>query len=113
MSRMLFACAFSAVMIATASAQTMSPGRNTPAIQAYMRAMQDMDDVMKSMTPSGDPNTDFVMMMILHHQAAVDMAEAYLKYGKDPLLTQMAKNIIASQKKEIKEMTAWQAKHRM
>jgi uncharacterized protein (DUF305 family) len=111
MSRMLFACAFSAVMIATASAQTMSPGRNTPAIQAYMRAMQDMDDVMKSMTPSGDPNTDFVMMMIPHHQAAVDMAEAYLKYGKDPLLTQMAKNIIASQKKEIKEMTAWQAKH--
>jgi uncharacterized protein (DUF305 family) len=39
------------------------------------------------------------------------MAQAYLKYGKDPTLTRMAKNIISSQKKEIKEMEAWQKKH--
>jgi uncharacterized protein (DUF305 family) len=39
------------------------------------------------------------------------MAEAYLKYGKDPQLTRLANDIISSQTKEIKEMTAWQTKH--
>jgi uncharacterized protein (DUF305 family) len=96
----------------TASAQT--PGQtNSPATQAYMQAMHGMDDKMKGMKPTGDPSMDFVMMMAPHHQAAVEMAEAYLKYGKDPQLTKMAKAIISSQKKEIREMEAWQKKHGM
>lgn len=90
-----------------------SAGANSPATQAYMRAMQTMDDTMKAMPPTGDPDKDFVMMMKPHHQAAVDMAQAYLKHGKDPLLTRMAKTIVASQDREIQEMTAWQAKHGM
>jgi uncharacterized protein (DUF305 family) len=68
---------------------------------------------MKAINPTGDASMDFVVMMATHHQAAVDMAETYLKYGKDPQLTRMAKNIIAGQKKEIKEMENWQKKHGM
>lgn len=40
-------------------------------------------------------------------QAAVEMAETYLKYGKDPVLTKMAKDIVGSQKKEIAAMDKW------
>ena len=88
-------------------------GASNSATQAYMQSMQGMQDQMKSMTPTNDPNRDFVMMMKPHHQAAVDMAEAYLKYGTDPQLKKMAKDIVSSQKKEIKEMSAWETKHGM
>jgi uncharacterized protein (DUF305 family) len=108
--RTFLACTFILSTGMTAVAQTM---KDSPATQAYWRALLDMTEVMDSMTPSGDPSMDFVMIMTPHHQAAVEMAEAYLKYAKDPMLTRMAKNIIAGQKKEIKEMADWHAKHRM
>jgi uncharacterized protein (DUF305 family) len=84
-----------------------------PATQAYEQAMSKMDSAMRGMTPSNDASVDFVTMMRPHHQAAIDMAEAYLKYGKDPELLRMTKNIISSQTKEIKEMNEWEAKHGM
>lgn len=45
---------------------------------------------MQAMTPTNEPNKDFVVMMEPHHQAAVDIAEAYPKYGSDPTLKKMA-----------------------
>ena len=111
MHRAILAIAFSSALTMGAAAQTKGSAENSPATQAYLQAMGDMTDKMKDMTPSGDPSMDFVMTMEPHHQAAVEMAQAYLKYGKDPTLTRMAKNIISSQKKEIKEMEAWQKRH--
>jgi uncharacterized protein (DUF305 family) len=52
---------------------------------------------------SGDTDHDFAMMMKKHHESAIDMAEMELQSGKDPKLCSMARNIISSQKKEIKE----------
>ena len=97
--------------LAGVAAAQMNGGSDSPASKKYMKAMQAMDDKMKGMSLTGDPNMDFVMMMTPHHQAAVDMTEAYLKYGKDPQLAQMARAIVSSQTREIKEMNAWQAKH--
>ena len=57
----------------------MSKGASSPATRAYIQSMQAMHDKMQTMTPTNDPNKDFVMMMKPHHQAAVEMAEAYLK----------------------------------
>jgi uncharacterized protein (DUF305 family) len=111
MHRVILAIAFSAALATAATSQTVGSGQNSPATQAYLQAMGDMNDKMKDMEPTGDPSMDFVMTMTPHHQAAVEMAQTYLKYGKDPTLTRMAKNIISSQKKEIKEMEAWQKKH--
>ena len=88
-------------------------GATSPATQSYMQAMKGMQDKTQAMTPTNDPNKDFVMMMSPHHQAAVDMAETYLKYGNDPTLKKMARDIVSSQKKEIAEMDAWKAKHGM
>ena len=71
------------------------------------KMMQDM-----AMPMTGDTDRDFVAGMIPHHAGAIDMAEIELKYGKDPKLRTLARNIIAAQKKEIAEMKAWQAAHR-
>jgi uncharacterized protein (DUF305 family) len=51
-------------------------------------------------------------MMIPHHQGGIDMAKAELQYGKDPALKTMAKMIVSAHEKEIKEMKAWQNKHK-
>jgi uncharacterized protein (DUF305 family) len=69
--------------------------------------MQEMHTKMDSMKMTGDPDHDFVEMMIVHHQAAIDMAEVQLKSGKDPFVKNLADRIIKDQTKEIEEMREW------
>ena len=66
---------------------------------------------MQSMKPSGDTDHDFAMMMKMHHQSALDMANVQLKNGKDAKLREMANAIIKSQTKEIAEFDDWLAGH--
>ena len=63
--------------------------------------MTDMHNKMMGMKSTGNVDTDFAMMMRIHHQSAVTMGEAQLQNGKDPQMRTMAKNIIRDQKKEI------------
>ena len=79
--------------------------------QAMDASMKKMDHDMASGKMTGDPDHDFVVMMIPHHQGAVDMAEVELKYGKDPELLALCRRIIVAQKKEIAQMNAWLADH--
>jgi len=73
-------------------------------MSAHKKMMEDM----MAMKPTGDPDKDFAMMMVPHHQGAIDMAEVQLKYGKDPQLKKMAQDIIDAQKKEIEEFKKWE-----
>lgn len=73
--------------------------------------MKDMNDKMSSMSMSGNPDVDFAMMMRIHHQGAIDMAQAELQAGKDPQMRKMATNVIKAQKKEIAELDRFLAKH--
>ena len=66
---------------------------------------------MEAMKASGDTDHDFAMMMKMHHQSALDMANVELQHGKDPALRNMAKAIIKSQTKEIKDFDKWLVKH--
>jgi len=59
-------------------------------------AMERMHEGMTA-RQTGNPDRDFVIQMIPHHQGAIDMAEALLIYGKDPELRQLAKGIIVEQ----------------
>lgn len=65
-----------------------------------------MDRMMAGMhlAPTGDIDRDFAVMMIPHHQGAIDMAVAELKYGKDPQLKRIAQEIIVDQQQEIAAM---------
>ena len=67
---------------------------------------------MQNMPMSGDTDKDFAMMMKLHHQQAVNMAEMELANGKSPDMKAMAKQIISAQKKEIAQFDRWLAKQK-
>jgi len=54
--------------------------------------------------PTGDVDTDFVAMMIPHHQGAIDMARAELRYGHNEKLARIAQEIIVTQQQEIAAM---------
>ena len=69
-------------------------------------------DSMQKMPMSGDIDKDFAMMMKIHHQGALDMAQMELAQGKSPEMKAMAKQIIASQKKEIAQFDKWLAKQK-
>jgi len=75
--------------------------------QAYMDAMRTMTDAMERMEMRGEPNADFALMMIPHHQSAIDMAEAYLEHGDDPELTNLANAIVSAQQEEIDFLQNW------
>jgi uncharacterized protein (DUF305 family) len=77
--------------------------------KAYSEAMKKMMQAMH-IEPTGDPDKDFVMMMMPHHQGAIDMANVELKYGKDPEMRRMASNIVSAQEREIAEMKHWEKK---
>ena len=53
---------------------------------------------------TGKPDTDFLAMMIPHHEGAVEMARLVLIHGRDPMVRQLAEDIIASQTVEIAAM---------
>ena len=53
---------------------------------------------------TGQPDSDFLAMMIPHHEGAVDMARLVLIHGRDPMVRQIAEEIIASQTVEIAAM---------
>jgi DUF305 family protein family protein len=66
---------------------------------AMSRMMTDM-----AVKPTGDVDRDFVAMMAPHHRGAIDMAEAYLRYGHNPQLRRLAQEIIVTQQQEIAVM---------
>ena len=53
---------------------------------------------------TGDPDIDFLEMMIPHHEGAVDMARLLLEHGTDPVTRKLAEEIIGSQRVEIEGM---------
>ena len=80
--------------------------------QLMSEAMNIMHRDMHNAEYSGDPDHDFVTMMIPHHQGAIDMAKALLLYGKDPQMRRLAQEIITDQQSEIQLMQLWLEQHR-
>lgn len=75
--------------------------------------MEQMDNMMKMGKSSdtqfitGDIDNDFATLMILHHQAAIENSQAFLKYGNDVQIKTWAQKIIDTQKMEIMELSNW------
>jgi uncharacterized protein (DUF305 family) len=69
---------------------------NDAAMSKMMAAM--------AVTPTGDVDKDFVATMVPHHQGAIEMAQAELRYGHNEQLRRIAQEIIAEQTQEIAVM---------
>jgi len=92
----------------------MSPAAAQPhdaADQAMMSGMGRMKRQMADAPLTGDPDRDFVSMMMPHHAGAIDMAKVELHYGKDPALRRLARDIVDAQEREIAQMRTWMAMH--
>jgi len=68
-------------------------------IGAMTKMMVDM-----GVQPTADIDHDFVEMMVPHHQGAIDMAIAVLRYGRNPQIKRLAQEIIVTQQQEIAAM---------
>jgi hypothetical protein len=66
---------------------------------AMKKMMNDM-----AAPPAGDVDADFVAMMTPHHQGAIDMAKAVLRYGRNAQIKRLAQEIIVTQQQEIAAM---------
>ena len=85
-----------------------APPGNSEAYRHFTEDMRSgMDKMMSDMhadPPSGDPDIDFLRMMIPHHWGATDMARLALQHGRDPIVREVAEMILASQTGEIEGM---------
>ena len=94
----LFALALVAGTPASAAGPDEAPflAENEAAMTKMMAAME--------IEPSGDVDKDFVAMMTAHHQGAIDMARAVLRYGRNEQIRRLAQEIIVTQQQEIAAM---------
>jgi len=89
---------------AAGPADATPPAGSGTAFHAEMtQVIARMHETME-VTPSGEPDRDFMLMMIPHHQGAIDMALVVLKYGHDERLKRLAQSIIVEQGQEITYM---------
>ncbi|CAM2156716.1 exported protein of unknown function [Pararobbsia alpina] len=95
------------VLIAMAAPAWADSSAPDPQEKAFLA---DNDHAMATMMsgmaakPTGDIDKDFVAMMQPHHQGAIDMAIAELRYGHNEQLRRIAQEIIVDQQQEITAM---------
>ena len=83
-----------------------APDAGSQFARLMIDAMDKMHEEMAAPQQTGDPDRDFLATMIPHHAGAVEMARLVLIYGRDPLVRQLAQEIIAGQQAEIAAMQA-------
>lgn len=94
----------------TSSQADASPARTSQ--NSLAKFLHEQDDIRSDMLedmdeeePSGNASEDFLESMIPHHEATIDMAKNYLKYGgTNPTLEQLAGEIITTRTSELQQM---------
>lgn len=76
-----------------------------------MNIMHEMMNEMNMMEMTMDPDHDFASMMMMHHQGAIEMANAELESGNDATMKAMAQKIITDQQAEIAQLEAFVESH--
>jgi hypothetical protein len=92
-----------ALLLGAATAWGAGPPDEAPFLAENDAAMTKMMDGM-TVKPTGDVDADFTAMMIPHHQGAIAMAQAELRYGRNEQLRRIAQEIIVEQQQEIAAM---------
>lgn len=70
-------------------------------------SMNQMSDELKNRT-GDDFDSNFISMMIAHHQGAIDVAKLAEKNAKHQEIKDLSKDVISAQTKEIENMKQWQ-----
>jgi uncharacterized protein (DUF305 family) len=102
------AAALAQMVMALDKGASLSPSQFTQDMDASMKLM---DHEMSAAQMDGNADHDFAVMMMPHHQGAIDMAKAELSHGRDPTMRRLAEEIIADQKSEIDLMNLWMREH--
>jgi uncharacterized protein (DUF305 family) len=85
-----------------------SVNNNVPGFMLeHHESMQKMEMLADVQFITGNIDNDFASLMIPHHQAAIDNASSYLKYGTDNQLKAWAERIIDVQSHEIVVLGTW------
>ncbi|MCQ0972061.1 DUF305 domain-containing protein [Paracoccus sp. TK19116] len=102
------AMAISAASVAAQSASDHGAGHGEMASHdtgsVYSAAMDTMMQSMDATELTGDRDADFLLLMIPHHQSAIDMAQALLEDSNDAEVAALAQAVIDTQQAEIKDM---------
>lgn len=103
---------FTSLLVTAATTSLMAHADATSSMASGKgMSMDHMDMDHKQMKMTGDQDYDFAMMMKMHHEKGVKMAQKELDEGKDPEMRAAAQKIIDAQKKEIADFDKWLAEH--
>jgi uncharacterized protein (DUF305 family) len=94
------------VLAAVEGAGQMQP-RDLEFIHVMQAGVARMDADMAIAPTNGNVDHDFATMMLPHHQGAIDVAKAELRYGRDPEMRQVAEAMLRSHQEEMDATRAW------
>jgi uncharacterized protein (DUF305 family) len=102
--RSRWASVAAAVTCVALSGARMTPrSADSPFLAECNAAMAKMMTAMR-ITSHGDDDGDFAALMIAHHEGAIAMARAELRFGKNEQLRRLAQEMIITQQQEIVAM---------
>ena len=81
-----------------------------PNVKAFKDAMTQMNESLAA-PMSGNPDQDFVALMIALRQGTMKIGQMELRYTTDRDMRSMANDLIKQAQDEIKDLQKWQAKH--
>lgn len=81
--------------------------------KSLMQSMSNMKSKMKDMKMTGDFDVEFAYMMIMHHQAAIDMSKVEIAKGTDTTIKTIAHHIIIAQTEEINQLEMFVNNYKM
>lgn len=97
--------------LATSISVHADPSNSTTSGMSKDMPMGHMNMNHKHMKMTGDQDYDFAMMMRMHHEKGVKMAQKEIDKGKDSDMRAVATKIVESQTKEIAQFDKWLAEH--
>ena len=87
---------------------TILPSVASPAAAAYDAAIERMHRAL-NIPFSGDADRDFVAILLVQTQGAIDLARVELQRGRDPQLRKLAQDLIAASERDLAVLRQWQA----
>lgn len=106
-NKLMFIVLFSLAIVACENVVNDDNGNTTGKDTRLLQTMQTMSKDINNVTPTGDPDKDFVSTMKIHHKGAIDMANYELLRGKNDTVKQFADTIVRLHTLEIAKLDSF------